>query len=48
MAEVAEDVRKELDKSEFTQLVGEDAFFETLENVETAYRATVSGSSNPS
>jgi sulfate permease, SulP family len=38
-AEVGEDVRRELDRSELTNLIGKDAFFETLSDVETAYRA---------
>lgn len=48
MADVAEDVRSELDKSEFTQLVGEDAFFGSIEDVEAAYRASVSSSNSSS
>jgi sulfate permease, SulP family len=43
MAEVDEDIRGELDRSEVTQLLGKDAFFENLADVEEAYRATVSG-----
>jgi SulP family sulfate permease len=43
MAEVDEDIRLELDRSEVTDLVGKDAFFETLSDVETAYQAAVSG-----
>jgi SulP family sulfate permease len=42
LAEVEEDIRHELDLSEVTDLVGKDAFFETLGDVEEAYRATVS------
>jgi sulfate permease, SulP family len=41
LAEVGEDVRRELDLSEVTDLVGKDAYFETLSDVEDAYRATV-------
>ena len=44
MAEVEEDIRSELDRSEVTELIGKDAFFETLEDVEAAYRATGAGS----
>ena len=33
-------VRSELDLSEVTDLVGKDAYFETLIDVEDAYRAT--------
>jgi len=40
--EVGEDIRRELDRSEVTELVGKDAFFETLGDVEAAYRAAVS------
>jgi sulfate permease, SulP family len=40
-AEVGEDVRRELDRSELTNLIGKDAFFETLSDVETAYRAAI-------
>jgi MFS superfamily sulfate permease-like transporter len=42
-AEVEEDIRGELDRSELTDLIGKDAFFETLSDVEDAYRAAVSG-----
>jgi len=41
-SDVSEDVRRELDLSEVTELVGEDAYFETSSDVEEAYRATVS------
>jgi MFS superfamily sulfate permease-like transporter len=41
LAEVEEDIRSELDRSEVTDLVGKDAFFETLTDVEDAYRASV-------
>ena len=37
-AEVDEDIRLELDRSELTELVGTDAFFETISEVEEAYR----------
>jgi sulfate permease, SulP family len=43
LAEVDEDIRSELDRSEVTGLIGKDAFFETLDDVEAAYRATVPG-----
>ena len=42
MAEVGEDIRRELDRSEVTDLIGKDAFYETLIDVEAAYRATLS------
>ena len=42
LAEVEDDIRRELDLSEVTDLVGKDAFFETIGDVEDAYRATVS------
>jgi SulP family sulfate permease len=42
LAEVGEDIRRELDRSELTDLIGKDAFFETLSDVEAAYRAAVS------
>jgi SulP family sulfate permease len=42
MAEVGDDVRRELDKSEVTDLIGKDAFYEMLADVEAAYRAAVS------
>jgi high affinity sulfate transporter 1 len=41
MAEVEEDIRRELDRSKLTDLIGKDAFFETLNDVEAAYRATL-------
>ncbi len=41
MAEVEEDIRNELDRSELTSLIGKDAFFETISDVEAAYRATI-------
>ena len=41
MAEVADDVRHELDLSEFTDLIGKDAIYETLVDVEAAYRSSV-------
>jgi SulP family sulfate permease len=41
LAQVGEDVRRELDLSEVTDLVGKDAYFETLSDVEDAYRAMV-------
>ena len=39
LAEVAEDIRRELDRSELTDLIGKDAFFETLSDVVAAYGA---------
>jgi sulfate permease, SulP family len=42
-AEVDDDIRHELDLSEVTDLVGKEAFFETVADVETAFRATGSG-----
>ena len=41
LAEVGEDVRRELDLSEVTNLIGKEAFYETLSDVEDAYRVTV-------
>ncbi len=41
LAEITEDVRGELDQSEVTDLVGQDAYFETLSDVEAAYRAAI-------
>jgi sulfate permease, SulP family len=41
LAEVEDDIRLELDRSEFTDLIGKNAFFETLSDVEDAYRAAV-------
>ena len=41
MAEVEEDIRNELDRSELTDLIGKDAFFETISDVEATYRATI-------
>jgi high affinity sulfate transporter 1 len=42
-AEVGEDIRHELDVSEVTDLIGKEAFYETIPDVEAAYQATVSG-----
>ena len=42
LAEVEDDIRSELDRSNVTELIGKDAYFETLGDVETAYRATLS------
>jgi SulP family sulfate permease len=42
LAEVEENIRLELDRSELTDLIGKDAFFETLGDVEAAYGAAVS------
>jgi SulP family sulfate permease len=41
LSEVEDDVRRELDLSELTDLIGKDAFFETLSDVEMAYRNTI-------
>jgi SulP family sulfate permease len=38
-AEVGEDIRKELDLSDVTDLVGRDAFYESAADVENAFRA---------
>jgi sulfate permease, SulP family len=46
LAEVAPDVRKQLDRSELTGVIGKDAFFETVVDVEAAYKSTVSGKSS--
>ena len=37
------DIRHELDVSEVTDLIGKDAFFEAISDVEIAYRAATSG-----
>jgi sulfate permease, SulP family len=39
MVEAGEDIRKELDLSEITDLIGKDYFFETVDDVETAFKA---------
>jgi sulfate permease, SulP family len=44
LAEVEEDIRRELALSGVTDLIGKDAFFETIGDVEDAYRLTVSDS----
>jgi sulfate permease, SulP family len=41
LAEVEEDVQRQLDRSDLTNLIGVDSFFETIDEVETAYRTTV-------
>ncbi len=41
LADVGDDVRRELDLSEVTDLIGKDAFYETLVDVEGAYRLLV-------
>jgi SulP family sulfate permease len=41
LAEVGEDVRRELDLSEVTDLIGKDGFYENLLDIEDAYRRTV-------
>jgi SulP family sulfate permease len=43
-AGVEDDICRELDRSELTDLFGKDAFFETVSDVEAAYQTTVSGS----
>jgi sulfate permease, SulP family len=40
MAYVDEDIRRELDVSGVTELIGKDAFFETVADVQEAYRKT--------
>ena len=42
LAEVDEDVRRELDLSGVTDLVGKDAFFDTIGDVEAAFGAATS------
>jgi sulfate permease, SulP family len=42
MAYVDEDIRRELDVSGVTELIGRDAFFETVADVQEAYRKTIS------
>jgi MFS superfamily sulfate permease-like transporter len=37
MAEVSDEIRQELDKSEITDLIGKDAFYESLSDVEAAF-----------
>ncbi len=39
LAKLSDDVRRELDRSDVTKLVGEDYYFETLADVESAYQA---------
>jgi len=46
LSEVEEDVRRELDKSELTDLIGKDAFYETISDVETAYRTNILDNKN--
>ena len=46
LSEVEEDVRRELDKSELTDLIGKDAFYETISEVETAYRTNILDNKN--
>jgi SulP family sulfate permease len=41
LAEVEEDVRHELDRSEVTALIGNDAYFETVSDVQAAYLAAI-------
>ncbi len=41
MAYVEEDIRRELDVSGITGMVGEDAFFETVVDVEEAFQKAV-------
>jgi len=41
LSEVEEDVRRELDKSEIADLIGKDAFYETISDVEAAYGAII-------
>jgi MFS superfamily sulfate permease-like transporter len=41
MAYVDEDIRRELDVSGVTELIGRDAFFETVADVQEAYRKTI-------
>jgi SulP family sulfate permease len=43
-AGVEDDICRELNRSELTDLFGKDAFFETVSDVEAAYQTTVSGS----
>ncbi len=45
-AEVSDDVRAELDVSGVTELVGEDGFFERLEDVMEAYQQQTGTSEN--
>jgi high affinity sulfate transporter 1 len=45
-AAVVEVVRRELDVSEVTDLVGEDAYFETIEDLEDAYQAATADESS--
>ncbi len=42
MAEVESNVRLELDRSELTDLIGKDYFFETIGDVETAFNTEMS------
>ena len=40
-AEVDEEISRELDRSEVTALIGQDAFFESIDDVESAYGAAM-------
>ena len=44
LAEVADDIHRELDRSGLTDLIGSDGFYETIGDVEEAYRARFSDS----
>jgi anti-anti-sigma regulatory factor len=39
LVNVDEHIRGELDRSELTEVFGEEAFYETIEDVETAFEA---------
>jgi sulfate permease, SulP family len=41
LAEVEDDIRHELDVSEITDMIGKENIFDTISDVETAYRATL-------
>jgi SulP family sulfate permease len=43
LSEVDEDIRRELDRSEVTDLIGKEFIFDSISDVEAAYNATISG-----
>jgi SulP family sulfate permease len=46
LAEVEEHVRRELDRSDVTALIGQDAYFETVADVQAAYEAALPASTS--
>jgi plastocyanin domain-containing protein len=41
LVEVDEDIRRELERSKLTDLFGKEAIYETIDDVETAFRTAV-------